>query len=367
MKKIESLHLEAMSYAEIAALAQATGDIKAALENWHTAFTLECKAADLVSDRHDLEPTRGILHRSAATLAIDCGELRAAEKLAARGLVGEPPEVIAEELRDVFDQAMFHRHLEVHGVELVQREMQMSLSGPGVGKGLAKGKDFISRISNLEKILFRTAERTLRQPFRTSGRRSTETCELVDLYLSTARPSSYAVTVRLGRTQQLGFPEVDLAEVVLDEVLDCFELMERNSDDLGSRIDDPAYLRNFIGLAKLIAPDGDNLTRVGFTKGNGEETRVVTLTSRTARVEFLPTQDEDDEGGEVIVEGLLKYADSLKKQSEIRIVGENGEQHKIIVPEGMMDDIVRPLWDVEVRVSGRKRADKLMLTDIRPI
>jgi len=367
MKEIETLHIEAMSYAEIAALAQATGDTATALENWSMAFELEREAADLISDRHDLEPTRGILHRSAATLAIDCGKLRAAEKLAARGLAGEPPEVIAEELRDVFDQAIFHRHLEVHGVELVQREMQMSLSGPGIGKGLAKGRDFVSRVSNLEKILFRTAERKLNQSFRTSGRRSKETCELVDLYLSTARPSSYAVTVRLGRAQQLEFPEIDLAEVVLDEVLDCFELMERSAEALTSRIDNLEYLQNFIGLAKLIAPDGDSLTRVGFTKGTGERTRSVALTSRTARAEFLPTQREDDEGDQIVVTGLLRYADSLKKQLEIRIVDENDEQHKIIVPEGMMDDIVRPLWDIEVRVAGRKMADKVMLTDIRPV
>ena len=65
------------------------------------AFEHEAAAARCHADRHDYEPTRSVLYRSAATLACDCGKLDEAERLAHEGLAGNPPKGIAEELRSV--------------------------------------------------------------------------------------------------------------------------------------------------------------------------------------------------------------------------------------------------------------------------
>jgi hypothetical protein len=54
-----------------------------------------------------LEPTRSVLHRSAPTLALECGALRDAERLIAVALSGDPPAEIAEELRDLLEQVYF--------------------------------------------------------------------------------------------------------------------------------------------------------------------------------------------------------------------------------------------------------------------
>ena len=48
-----------------------------------------------------VEPTQPVPFRSAATLALDCGELCEAERLLAAALSGDPPAEIADELRDV--------------------------------------------------------------------------------------------------------------------------------------------------------------------------------------------------------------------------------------------------------------------------
>lgn len=61
----------------------------------------ETVAADVSAPYLDFEPTRSVLHRSAASLALECGDREAARRLAERGLTGKPPEEIAEELRDV--------------------------------------------------------------------------------------------------------------------------------------------------------------------------------------------------------------------------------------------------------------------------
>ena len=84
----------------------------------------------------EMEPTRSVLLRSAASLALDCGEVRQSERLIAQGLVGNPPEEIANELRDLLEQVNFQRHLDLHGVVLEPTGFQVSLSGLAVGFGV---------------------------------------------------------------------------------------------------------------------------------------------------------------------------------------------------------------------------------------
>ncbi|HEX5271222.1 MAG TPA: hypothetical protein VFW33_12065, partial [Gemmataceae bacterium] len=65
--------------------------------------------AALAASDPSLEPTRSVLHRSAASLALECGEYREAERLIATALAGSPPETIAEELRDLLHRVYFDR------------------------------------------------------------------------------------------------------------------------------------------------------------------------------------------------------------------------------------------------------------------
>jgi hypothetical protein len=81
-----------------------------------SAFEQESQAAALVMDGVDAEPTRSVLHRSAAALAIDCGELQAAERLIAKALSGNPPAEIAAELKDLFIQINLPQYCERRGL-----------------------------------------------------------------------------------------------------------------------------------------------------------------------------------------------------------------------------------------------------------
>jgi hypothetical protein len=64
----------------------------------------------IAADQLDLEPTRSVLHHSAATLALECNELREAERLISRALSGFPPIDIAEELRNLLIEEIYsHR------------------------------------------------------------------------------------------------------------------------------------------------------------------------------------------------------------------------------------------------------------------
>ena len=129
MSEVRELHDQAMAFAEKASVAKLSGDLEQANTLLRQAYKNELEAAKLLEDISSPEPTRSILFRSAASLAIDCNALREAERLIAIGLSGNPPSDIAEELRDLFERVNFHRHLDLRGVVLESNELQMSNKG----------------------------------------------------------------------------------------------------------------------------------------------------------------------------------------------------------------------------------------------
>lgn len=125
MSKVQELHQQAMDLAEQADLKKLRGDASQAKEILRQALALEAEAAQLIAEDMTAEPTRSVLHRSAATLAINCGELQMAEKLIAVAISGTPPLDIAEELKDLFIQINLRKYLERRGVHLAEEQLQL--------------------------------------------------------------------------------------------------------------------------------------------------------------------------------------------------------------------------------------------------
>ncbi len=94
-----------MEHSDLADFAERCGDAEKSQELRASAFRLEEQAAQSVAENFKLEPTRSVLHRSAAWLAIGCGKHREAVQLANRGLAGQPPAGIADELREALREA----------------------------------------------------------------------------------------------------------------------------------------------------------------------------------------------------------------------------------------------------------------------
>lgn len=69
------------------------------------AFDMECNAADLLRHKHDKEPTRSVLYRSAGWLAMTCGMPEQAKTMAMRGLEGNPPDETRRELEQMLSEA----------------------------------------------------------------------------------------------------------------------------------------------------------------------------------------------------------------------------------------------------------------------
>jgi hypothetical protein len=371
-------HQEAMGMAESAFVAELRGNHATAREMYHRAFVLERAAAEALASDHDAEPTRSILYRSAATLGLRCGELRDAERLVAIALVGNPPEEVADELRQLFDEITFSRHLKAEGVTLGPNGFQMSLWGKAVSSGLVLGTEFMNRYRDTERLIYRTAERSLKQPFGDSLQQSYR--RNLELFMSVPRAASFAVTVTIGiREQQIlpGTEDLTPSVAVVDELLGCLRLFnEREDDKLRERIGDPAYYTNFIGLAKRIAPDGEKIRGIGFTAIRGGSETSVGLTRPRQDAPPIATEPIEEERtasegrGIVEIRGQLNFADARSAHGRRRrriILESDGREFHVIVPPGLMRDIVRPLWEQTVVVRGRRKGKSILLEDINSV
>lgn len=105
------LHQKAMDLAHQAMVAEKHGQQTKAKANYQAAFEAEKEAAMLFMFNFSKEPSRSILFRSAAFLALKAEIYREAERMAAFGLCGNPPAEIANELRDAFNQSQQHLKL----------------------------------------------------------------------------------------------------------------------------------------------------------------------------------------------------------------------------------------------------------------
>lgn len=102
MKDIRTLHNDAM---DLALKGDNVSSNKEEANHYYAmAFEKEQEAALLADFMQNPEPGLSILYRSAASLALQCGKLREAERLVAKALSGNPPSEIAIELRDLLRQ-----------------------------------------------------------------------------------------------------------------------------------------------------------------------------------------------------------------------------------------------------------------------
>jgi len=79
-------------------------------------------------------------------------------------------------------------------------------------------------------------------------------------------------------------------------------------------------------------------------------------------------ENSETEGNMATITGRLLYANAISSEKKIiGLVDENGESHNIIVPEGMMKDIVSPLWEEAVTVTASYNGREIQLENIRQV
>lgn len=378
MQSIESLHNSAMDLAEEAFILEKQRNEDKAKALFQKAMTLEQKAAEGLPISIDSEPTRSILYRSAASLAYRYGDYETADRLVANGLAGFPPPEIKEELKDLYEDVNFLRHLASKGTILSKNQWMMSISGDAISYGRTAAEHLLARVDKVTTLFYRTVERLLKLPYRQQGGVSKNIKDAYGLYIRAFAPASFTVSFQVGKPDpQLSlFPELEDQRIdpdeVVDEIFECLDMFEKeDSDKLKERIQEDDYYENFVGLTKQLAPDGNNVKMVGFTSvRDGKDKPVALRKSRKYIGRVLTEKDLDDSEKQQVtrkLSGVLRHAHSplSGKFGLVKLTAKDTSlTHDIKVPRAIMKDVVQPFYEEEVTVQVIERATKLYLDEI---
>lgn len=376
MNSTIELHQQAMDLAETAVFARKHGESDQAEEFFRQAFKHELEAAQLLSGENVPEPTRSVVHRSAAALALECGEWQAAEKLIATALSGSPPLPIARELRTLWDRTHFYQYIDNLGMILNQNEIHVSMIGTSIVEGMIHTDEFLGRIRDVAKLIYRTAARKMSRSFENTLKKNDFILKTYPVYTAVPNPGSFSITLRVGSpAPQLILPGVeDLVDSneIITEVMDCLDLFRRNeSQALKTRIQDPDYYTNFVQLVRKLSPDGEKVSVVGFTAEYAGKKRALELSQPRSEVSkrlspILSTPESLEVNPIMHITGELRFADSdaTTTQGKIKIIDQDGVAYPIDVPKGMMADIVKPLYEETVTITGVRQGAKIILEDI---
>ena len=152
MQNIEELHSNAMNIAEEAFIAQRKGATDKALVLFRKALGMETQAAEQLPIGLESEPTRSILFRSAASLAYNTNDYELADRLVAKGLSGYPPEDIREELKNLYEDINFFRHLKSRGLILDKNQWMLTIAGDAVKYGGTAADYLLTRVDRVSSL-----------------------------------------------------------------------------------------------------------------------------------------------------------------------------------------------------------------------
>lgn len=385
MKRVKSLHNKAIEIAELAFKLKREGKIDISIKEFYKAFKIEREAADLIPIDKKNEPSRSILYRSAGSLALNANLFIEAEKMVANGLLGFPPKEVADELRDLFDQINFERHLDLKGIKLSNNEFLFSVAGgTEVGHGYIRSEEFIKRVDIISAMTLKEVERRIKQTVKNKKKPNRKVVQMYKPYLQALKTGSFQVIIQIGESQDNTlFPDYDtVSESIIEHILDSVELVNNSSiDKLRKKFEDneEEYFDHILTSIKNLAPDGKKVKMIGL-KGNEEVNgKEVKFTRPHKDIKFeafdLKKQKEQEkeqrekEGSSVVLVGILDFARS--KKNEIAITDRNGKEHFIKVSEGRLAAIVKSNYEDEVKITGtieiKGKKQIIALTDLERV
>lgn len=385
MKRVKSLHNKAIEIAELAFKLKKEGKAEEALKQFSKAFELEKEAADLIPIDKKSEPSRSILYRSAGSLALNACLFREAEKMTANGLLGYPPFEIAEELRNLFDQINFERHLNLKGIKLTDNEFLFSIAGGSeVGHGYIRSEEFIKRIDIISDITIKEVERRIKKTAKNKKKPNRKVVQIYKPYLQTLRAGSFQVIVQIGESQDNSlFPGYDtVVESIIEHILGSIELVNNNSiGKLREKFenDEEKYFDHLLTSIKNLAPDGEKVKMIGLRGSEEQDPKIVKFIRphKEIKLEAFDPQKQEEleeerkkkEGKSVTLSGVLDFARS--KKNEIAITDMQNKEHRIRVSEGQLAAIVKSNYEDEVKITGRieikRNKEIIVLTDLERI
>jgi hypothetical protein len=360
-------HNEAMDMAE-QAFKLVRSNPSLSKELFSKAYYIERAIADSIKPLEQNEPSRSIFYKSAASLALNAKMYREAEITACLGLIGAGDNIELEELRDIFEQANFERHLSLKDINLEENQFQLSFTGNDVGVGYIKSSELIDRLTIFEDIAKKEVERKANKKFSSRGK-SGKLLQMYPLYFSTGMTGSYRIIIQIGTTKvdnNIFGDKYEIEKEIIMSIMKKIELF--NSYDLEALKkeyeDQDPYYDFFVTSMKSFAPDGERIKMIGFTTNFNETEYSTKLTIRKNEIrstielsaDLMLEQDEENEIIEIT--GTLDTSKSRKSTHVFEVMSEDEKTYKFEASEGELASIVRDNYKDIVKVRGKRKKKK---------
>lgn len=361
MTTVREFHNRAMELAQLAQIARVQDDQSRALTLAREAFELESQAALLVPDTREAEPTRGILYRSAASLAYQAGDYESAQRFVMRGLSGFPRPRERTELEQLYERIRFASYLAENRLT-IGASFQIVLRGRGVDYGRVPYYEFERRANTTIDLLNRSVERRSGREYRKAGSVSPQLRSFVPLITPQA-PGSFVVAVELAQPEAYQTTFMFSLDEVVDDVLSGVDLvMQGKREQLRERIPNETYYRNFIAATKVLAPDGQIITHVGLADSKQQ----VSFSTRKRDIPLVTSTEDlkrlDGPTSPIRVQGILDLANA-REGGGLGLTSTQGVEYDVEVADGL-EDYVRAYFKQIVVVTGRLSGKRIVADDI---
>jgi hypothetical protein len=366
-------HSQSEKLAVEAETARRTGDISLADYLYQQAAKEESSAFSFLGD--DKQRTRGITAVSAVALWYKAHDYSAAEELAHRclGAAGLPQFATAQ-LRDLLEMVWAAEAAEKAGVRFVTGDVLVSVKGGKVIHGGAPLDLIVQKVEGIQTALYRTVEMLLSRPLRKRGGPPSDIQSMFQPWLFQAPAGSYQFAVRMEEPKQqelwdIGRPRV---ESVTETFFKVLRATSTNPEELAEIVPDKQYRAAFLNLSRNLAPTGKTFDRLEVRDASAPREPVVTFISdarqelNAALRKLRPTRK--GEGEPEVVHGVLRGLHLDKDWLEVtvsdqRLFGQ--ELHVRIHNAGdVLDDVVGPMVNRKVMVTGVRHGTKLTYRDI---
>jgi len=357
MNNVSELHNQAMKLSQRAMVARHNGEPARAKTLSHEAFEYESQAASLIPDEEASEPTRSVIYCSAASLAYQCQEWKAAKELIKKALSGYPSERISQALTKLSHQVDFESYLQTQKIKLEDTELNLFLQGFAVTSGAVIYEEFIKRLTPLNVLLEKTTQRLLGVDYQKIGAKQNDNPFIPALSISNTDKNNFSITLKLVATGS--HPATQAIAPVIDEILLGINLINDFKEiDLKERLKSPGYYQNFLASTHDIAPDGEQIHFVGLSSAK----KTVGLTRLSSEIE-LDFTNKSFAANPIKIEGVLNYADSIKPKL-VGLITPNNGNYKIVVEEGL-DDYVKFYFGRWVTIQGDFDGNFIYLKDLQ--
>ena len=358
MTSVLEFHNQAMDFVTRATIpvGSQSFDEPSKRELFQQALDLELQAIKVLEQQEFHALTYSLIHRSAASVALESGDFALAEQLASKAIARGADPAIIQDLRVIASRAFVNQDLQQHGIQLLTNDIEMSLDGPAIiDDGMIPWTDWQGRITAAIGFMNRIVENAVFKP---------------PLFLSRPRAGSFAVSIRLGSPviDSDAFDGMDPVPAYIDKFMNSMNAVNQlDLQFLQTRFVDPDDRKLFLNTARRIAPDGKRVENVNFTQTKPtNEIRTVAITKTTDALPRTAELSVEDPRDKETVTGRLLFADGRDEdKSQIRIVAASGDV-RIDVPEDKnIYGIVDEMWNCDVEVDASKSRGKLELRDIK--